>query len=68
MNPERFRQSPAGRLLEVGQGDLAYWAFVPNPLPPPLPLDPDLVRALSAADRALGELSGLGRTMPTPIC
>ncbi|MGO9621637.1 MAG: Fic family protein [Desulfobaccales bacterium] len=66
MNPERFRNSPSGRLLQVGQGETAYWAFIPNPLPPPLPLDPDLVRALSDADRALGELSGLGRTMPNP--
>ena len=66
MNPERFRNSPTGRLLQVGQGDATYWAFIPNPLPPPLPLDPVLVRALSDADRALGELSGLGRTIPNP--
>ena len=64
MNPERFRNSQSGRLLQVGQGEPAYWAFIPNPLPPPLPLDPVLVRALSDADRALGELSGLGLTMP----
>jgi Fic family protein len=66
MNPERFRNSPSGRLLQVGQGEAAYWAFIPNPLPPPLPLDPPLVRTLSDADRALGELAGLGRTMPNP--
>jgi len=66
MNPERFRQSPAGRLLQVGLGEIAYWAFVPNPLPPDLPLDKGLVRTLSDADRALGELAGLGRTMPNP--
>jgi Fic family protein len=29
-------------------------------------LDKDLVRTLSDADRALGELAGLGRTMPNP--
>jgi Fic family protein len=34
---------------------------VPNPLPPLLQLDTQVVRALSDADRALGELSGLGR-------
>lgn len=66
MNPERFRQSPAGRLLQVGQGESAYWAFSPNLLPPDLPLDKGLVRTLSDADRALGELAGLGRTMPNP--
>jgi Fic family protein len=66
MNPERFRQSPSGRLLQVGRGETAYWAFCPNPLPPNLPLDKGLVRTLSDADRALGELAGLGRTMPNP--
>jgi hypothetical protein len=44
--------------MRVGQGDTAYHAFVPNPLPPALQLDPALVRTLSDADRALGELAG----------
>lgn len=66
MNPERFRNSPAGRLLKVGQGESAYWAFMPQPLPPPLTWQAELVRRLSDADRALGELAGLGRTMPNP--
>ena len=66
MDPERFRGSAAGRLLQIGQGAAAYWAFVPNPLPPPLTLNADLVRTLSAADRALGELAGLGRALPNP--
>jgi len=66
MNPELFRQSPSGRLLQVGKGETAYWAFLPLSLPPDLPLDKGLVRTLSDADRALGELAGLGRTMPNP--
>ena len=66
MNAERFRNSPSGRLLKVGQGDAAYRAFVPNALPPALTLDAKLIRILSEADRALGELAGLGRTMPNP--
>ncbi|MCX5995102.1 MAG: Fic family protein [Chloroflexi bacterium] len=66
MNAERFRNSPSGRLLKAGQGDAAYRAFVPNALPPALTLDAELVRILSEADRALGELAGLGRTMPNP--
>jgi Fic family protein len=45
---------------------MAYHAFVPNPLPPALQLDPALVRTLSDADRALGELAGLGRTVTNP--
>lgn len=67
MNIERFRQSTAGRLMRVGQGSAAYWAFVPNPLPPQIPLnDMELLRALSDADRAIGELAGLSRNIPNP--
>jgi len=66
MNLEGFKNSPAGRLLKVGQGESAYWAFVPHALPPDLTLDAKLVRALSEADRALGELAGLGRALPNP--
>jgi Fic family protein len=39
---------------------------VPNPLPPQIEFDHALVSALSEADRALGELAGLGRTLPNP--
>jgi hypothetical protein len=39
MNPERFRGSRSGRVVQVGAGDAAYWAYVPNPLPPRLDLD-----------------------------
>jgi hypothetical protein len=37
-------------------------AFVPDTLPPTLDFGPRLIRALSEADRALGELTGLHRT------
>ena len=66
MNPERFKDSPSGRLSKVGQGEAAYWAFVPHPLPPALPTEKELLRILSEADRALGELAGLGRAMSNP--
>lgn len=66
MNPERFRNSTSGQVIRVGQGEAAYWAFVPHPLPPDLPADWELTRTLSQADRALSELAGLGRTMPNP--
>lgn len=63
MDIERFRRSPAGRLVK----GYDYWAFVPNPLPPKdFGLDRGLSLALSDADRALGELAGLGRTLPNP--
>ncbi len=66
MNLERFRASPSGRLVQATAGETGYWAFCPNPLPPELPLDAALVGALSEADRAVGELAGLGRTMAHP--
>lgn len=66
MNPERFAHSTAGQVVAAQQDHERYWAFVPHPLPPALSLDLALVRALSDADRALGELAGLGRTLPNP--
>ncbi|MEJ5349869.1 MAG: Fic family protein [Desulfosoma sp.] len=66
MDPKRFENSTSGKVIRVGQGDTAYWAFVPNPLPPRLPADWELTAVLSAADRALSELAGLGRTMSNP--
>ena len=66
MDPQRFRGSPAGRVVRVGQGEAAYWAFVPHPLPPNVPPDWELTRTLSEADRALSQLAGLGRIMPNP--
>jgi len=63
MNPESFRDSPAGRVLRAPAG---YWAFVPDPLPTVLRWTGDLVACLSEADRALGELAGLGRSLPNP--
>jgi Fic family protein len=66
MDPDRFRDRPSGRLMQVGQGEIAYWAFVPTPLPPTLVPDWELARGLSEADRALGELAGVGRTTPNP--
>lgn len=41
-------------------------AFVPPPLPPELDLDLGLMGALSDADRAIGELGGVGGWLPEP--
>jgi Fic family protein len=66
VDPARFAKSSAGQLIRVGQGEAAYWAFVPHPLPPRLTADWELTGVLSEADRALSELAGLGRSMPNP--
>lgn len=55
---------PSGRYITVGRGDVAYRAFVPHPLPPTVVYDGRLMALLSDADRALGELNGLGRMLP----
>lgn len=43
-----------------------YRSFLPLPLPPELVLDRTLALRLSAADRAVGELAGVGRSLPNP--
>src|SRR5438094_8410750 len=63
MDPTAFKAPEAGRVIRTAQG---YAAFVPAPLPPALDYGADLVRALSSADTALSELSGLGRHLPNP--
>ncbi len=63
MDPKDFHAPQAGRVVRTTQG---YAAFVPAPLPPKLNYDSELVLALSQADSALSELSGLGRHLPNP--
>ena len=63
MNPGDFTKEKAGRLIK---GPQEYWAFVPDPLPPPLSINWDLANILSRADRALSELGGLARNLPNP--
>ena len=63
MNPADFQAPFAGRIVQAAGG---YAAFVPAPLPPDLTYPPELVLALSRADSALSELSGLGRQLPNP--
>ena len=57
------RGAPAGRRVRCLEG---YMAFLPNPLPPSLSWSPNLVRALSEADRAVGRLAGEGGRLPNP--
>jgi cell filamentation protein, protein adenylyltransferase len=63
VNPSDFRAPGAGRVVQAAGG---YAAFIPAPLPPELAYDSSLVLALSRADAALSELSGLGRQLPNP--
>lgn len=63
MKPTNFRSKEAGRVVLASTG---YHAFIPAKLPPKLQFDAPLVLALSRADAALSELSGLGRVLPNP--
>lgn len=63
MQAADYQASEAGRVVRTAEG---HTAFVPAPLPPPLVFDAPLVLALSRADAALSELSGLGRQLPNP--
>lgn len=63
MRAEDFHAPEAGTLVPTMDGGLA---FVPAPLPPAIDYDSELVLALSRADGALSELSGLGRQLPDP--
>ena len=66
MRPASFTEQAPGRVVRVGEGKTAYWAFVPDPLPPRMAYTPRLIRRLSEADRAVGELAGLGRALSNP--
>jgi Fic family protein len=63
VDPTEFHAPEAGQIVSCPEG---YAAFVPAPLPPRLTYSPELVLALSRADAALGELSGVGGQMPDP--
>src|SRR5262245_55008650 len=66
LRPEEFAANAPGRVVRAPQG---YRTFEPDPLPPAsqaLGLDLRLARTLSEADRALGELAGVGRMLPNP--
>lgn len=60
MNPRPRR---SGQRVRCPGG---HHAFVPAPLPPSIKFTPQLVVALSEADRQVGELAGEGRRLPNP--
>ena len=63
MDPRTFKTSSAGKCLKTRE---QYWAFIPNPLPPRIDYTPEIISALSNADRSLGKLSGIGSQLPNP--
>ncbi len=63
MKRSDFHAPQAGKVIQIPTG---YLAFVPAPLPPAISYSQEMVMALSQADAALSELSGLGRHLPNP--
>ncbi len=63
MDVTKFQKEGAGKVLSIGHNQ---WAFVPNPLPPRFESTWDLAEQISHADRNLGELAGVARTIPNP--
>lgn len=63
MDPERFRNSTAGKPIRTAQG---YWTFLPHPLPPSLSWSAELVSQLSAAERNLAILREKGSDFDNP--
>ena len=67
MRESDFTENSPGRLAPAATLDGKYWAaFVPNPLPPALDWNEDLVAVLSEADRALSRLDGRASELPAP--
>ena len=63
MDISNFKNSTAGKVIKT---DREYWAYLPNPLPPAITYDKELINLLSEADRILGNLSGIGTLLPNP--
>lgn len=61
MNSAEFTSAAPGRLVRTPDGSSA---FVPSPLPPEINITWELVNAVTAAERALGHLRGIGTTLP----
>ncbi|MFT4278767.1 MAG: Fic family protein [Rhodopseudomonas sp.] len=63
MKKAEFEGSPSGSLVPT---ERSQWAFVPNPLPPAQIDLAVLAEPIAEAAQALGELNGIGRTLPDP--
>ena len=63
MNPEAFKNSTAGKCIRTITRP-PYWAYVPNPLPPKITADWELINLLSKAESKIEELSRAGQLLP----
>lgn len=59
----KFKNSPMGIIIRTPKG---YDAFVPNPMPPKIDWNNDLLVNMSKTDHILGVLSAEGAKLPNP--
>jgi len=64
---EEYYKDAFGK-IEAAKGEAGkeYNVFIPNPLPPKIEFDQELVLILSKAEEKLGKLSGVGLSLPSP--
>ena len=67
MREADFDGKAPGRLTKESGIHGSYLAFVPHRLPPAIELGMETIRRLADAERALGELNGVGRLIPNPM-
>ena len=63
MNAADFKNSPAGDLVRVEEGQ---WGYVPNDLPNEVVLSSAIINRLDKASRAVAMLEGVGETLANP--
>ena len=63
MKDSHVTEESFGRFVSTIGGQMA---FVPNDLPPQLEWPPELIKALSDASHAIGQLHGIGLNLPNP--
>jgi Fic family protein len=63
MQPQDFTSDRAGVVRKQARG---YWAFIPHPLPPAFDYTPRLIALLAGAQGLVGELAGVGWSLPNP--
>src|SRR5690349_1090013 len=61
--PEDFEPNAPGRVVRAVQG---HWTYQPDPLPPTFSPAWVTVQRMTEAERALGELAGVGQLLPDP--
>ncbi|MEN8163883.1 MAG: Fic/DOC family N-terminal domain-containing protein [Acidobacteriota bacterium] len=65
MDASKFTNERTGSLVSISSHSSGF-AFIPNPLPPDWEFSNDLWPMVAEARQILGELDGIGRTVPTP--